>query len=79
MADSTVADWHNGENENTITVDASGKLQFPNPPPADESGNHITIRYGTEVVTYCHFKKESIPVALRTAPRGCRQRHDCEC
>ena len=67
MADGTVEDCHNGENENTITADADGNLQFPDPPAADGSGNHITIRYGgTEVVTYCHFQKDSTPVPLRT-------------
>lgn len=64
MADGTVADSHTGEPENTITADSDGKLQFPDPPPADGCGNHITIRYGTEVVTYCHLK--SIPAALQT-------------
>jgi len=67
MADGTVEDSHNGEEENTITADANGHLQFPDPPPADGCGNHITIRYGgSEVVKYCHLKKDSIPVALRT-------------
>ena len=67
MADGTVEDCHNGESENTITADAQGKLQFPNPAPADGCGNHITIRYaGAEVVTYCHFQRDSIPVALQT-------------
>lgn len=65
MADGVVQDWHNGETENPITVDAKGNLQFPNPPPADGNGNHITIRYGTEVVTYCHFQNNSIPAALQ--------------
>jgi hypothetical protein len=29
-------------------------------------GNNILIRHGTEAIRYCHFRKDSIPAALKT-------------
>jgi hypothetical protein len=55
----TVEDWADGLDDNTVL----GK--FPVPTPAQLRGNHITLRHGTEVVTYCHFRKGSLVESLK--------------
>lgn len=65
VADGTVEAWSDGMDDNTITADDNGKLQFPVPTPSPVGGNNITIRHGTEVVTYCHLRKGSMPDALK--------------
>jgi hypothetical protein len=64
LAAGTVQSWLNDMDNNTVTVPPSFPATLP--PPADGSGNHIVINYGTEVVTCCHLQKGSIPAALQT-------------
>lgn len=64
MADGKVNVVVDGLDENTITLDDDGNLAFPASTP-DGSGNHLTIQYGSEVVTYCHLKKGTIPAKLK--------------
>jgi hypothetical protein len=74
VADGVVDSWADSTNDNTITEDADGELQFPNPTPADTDGNHITIKCGTgtgaELIRYCHFKRGTIPSSLKTPPNA---------
>jgi len=60
MAAGTVFDSVDGIDDNPVAGN------YPDPPAADGAGNHITITYGTENVTYFHFQKNSIPANLRT-------------
>jgi hypothetical protein len=39
--------------------------KFPTPAPNPLRGNHIVVHHGTELITYCHFRKNSIPTALK--------------
>jgi hypothetical protein len=72
VADGAVEDWFDGMEDNPITADANGKLQFPdNPPPTPWGslgwglGNYMVIRHGTELVRYCHFRNGSMPDELK--------------
>ncbi len=60
VAAGAVESWNDSLDDNTVLG------TFPDPPPSDGDGNHITIRYGTEIVTYCHFQKGSMPANLKT-------------
>ncbi len=60
-ADGTVVSWFDTLDENTEL----GK--FPTPTPNPGTGNNILVRHGTEVIRYCHFRKDSIPAALKQA------------
>jgi len=59
MADGIVEDFHDGMDDNTVL----GK--FPQPTPSPVGGNNITIRHGTELVKYSHFRKGSMPAAIK--------------
>lgn len=59
VADGTVKDWADGMDDNTVL----GK--FPTPTPSPVGGNNITIKHGTELVKYCHFRKGSMPADLK--------------
>lgn len=59
VADGTVEDWDDGMDDNTVLG------QFPDPSPAIKGGNNITIKHGTELVKYCHFRKGSMPKELQ--------------
>jgi hypothetical protein len=65
VADGTVEDWDDGMDDNTITADEDGNLQFPDPTPSPAGGNSITIKHGTELVKYSHFRKGSMPAELK--------------
>ena len=39
--------------------------EFPDPSPAIKGGNNITIKHGTELVKYYHFRKGSMPAELQ--------------
>jgi hypothetical protein len=65
MADGTVEKWSDTSDDNTITADKDGNLQFPNPTPSPAGGNNITIKHGTEIVKYCHFRKGTMVEALK--------------
>jgi peptide methionine sulfoxide reductase MsrB len=65
VADGFVYKFADDTNENTITEDEDGNLQFPDPPPAEGSGNYIIIQCGTELMKYCHFRRHTIPAALK--------------
>lgn len=41
--------------------------KFPTPTPKPVTGNRILVRHGTEVIRYCHFRKDSILAALKQA------------
>jgi murein DD-endopeptidase MepM/ murein hydrolase activator NlpD len=64
MADGIVEEWKDDMPTNTITVDANGNLQFPNPTPSPGTGNHFWIRHGDVLVLYAHLQK-SLPSALK--------------
>lgn len=65
MADGTVEKWSDTSDDNVITADKDGNLQFPSPTPSPVGGNNITIKHGSEIVTYCHFRKGTMPDALK--------------
>jgi len=65
MADGTVEKWSDTSENNVITADKDGNLQFPSPTPSPGGGNNITIKHGSEIVTYCHFQKGSMPDGLK--------------
>ncbi|KAH6842376.1 hypothetical protein B0I37DRAFT_196322 [Chaetomium sp. MPI-CAGE-AT-0009] len=49
------------------TMDENTRIgQFPDPAPNPGTGNNILVRHGTEAIRYCHFRKGSIPAALKT-------------
>lgn len=64
VADGTVESWFDGMVTNTITVDANGNLQFPNPTPNPGTGNHFWIRHGNVVVLYAHLQAGTLPPRL---------------
>lgn len=59
VADGTVEDWADGMDDNTVLG------EFPDPTPSPVGGNSIWVRHGTELVKYCHFRKNTIPAALK--------------
>ena len=59
VADGTVVAWEDGLDDNTVL----GK--FPVPTPAQLRGNNVTLQHGTEIVTYCHFRKGSMPAEIK--------------
>lgn len=59
MADGIVEDFDDGMADNTVL----GK--FPDPTPSPVGGNSMTIRHGTELVKYSHFRKDSMVAALK--------------
>ena len=59
VADGTVESWSDGMDDNTVLG------EFPDPTPSPEGGNNITIKHGTELVKYCHFRKGSMPAELK--------------
>jgi hypothetical protein len=65
VADGTVEDFADGMDDNTITADKDGKLQFPTPTPSPVGGNNIIIKHGTEIVKYSHLRKGSMPAELK--------------
>jgi Peptidase family M23 len=65
VADGVVEDWSDILDDNTIVADSNGDLQFPSPAVMPRGGNNITIRHGTEVVQYCHFKAGTMPAELK--------------
>ncbi|WP_257461827.1 M23 family metallopeptidase [Archangium lipolyticum] len=65
MADGTVEAWSDGMEDNTLSADEDGNLQFPVPTPSPVGGNTLTVRHGTELVTYCHLRKGSMPEELK--------------
>jgi hypothetical protein len=65
VADGTVEDFDDGMDDNTITADKDGKLQFPSPTASPVGGNSMIIKHGTELVKYSHMKKGSMVAALK--------------
>ncbi len=64
VADGVVEDWVDGMATNTITADANGNLQFPDPTPNPVTGNRFWIRHGDVLVEYAHLQKDTLPAAL---------------
>ena len=64
LADGTVQSWRDEMATNTITKDADGHLQFPDPTPQPVTGNHFWIRHGTVRVLYAHLQSGTLPASL---------------